>query len=104
MLEFIAKYWIEFLFGALIYMLGALYKKFTKYQKEQVALQDGMKALLHDRIIQKCKYHLSIGKISDDDLDEIYYMNKPYKELGGNGTVKIVIKKVEVLKIKQEEN
>lgn len=102
MFEFIVKYWVEVLFSLIIASIGMLYKRFAKYQNEQKAMQDGMKALLHDRIIQKCKYHLSEGYITDDDLDEIYYMNKPYKELGGNGTVKVMIGKVEKLKFKSE--
>lgn len=99
-MEWIIKYWIEFLFGLVITLLGILYRKFNKYQNEQKAMQDGMKALLHDRIIHKCKYHIHEGVISNDDLDDIYYMNEPYKELGGNGTVKTMIRKVEELKLK----
>ena len=32
-----------------------------------------------------------------DDIQEIEYMNEPYKKLGGNGTVKVAIHKVHEL-------
>lgn len=100
MLEFIIKYWVQVLFGLVVSLIGVIYRRLVAYQKQQIALQDGMKALLHDRIIQKCKEYLDQGEITDNDLDEIYYMNEPYKELGGNGTVKTMITKVEKLKVK----
>lgn len=97
MVGFIVEYWVQFLFGLIISFIGLIYKRLIKYSNEQKAIQDGVKALLHDRIIQKCRYHLEKDEIDDNDLDEIYYMNEPYKELGGNGTVKQMITKVEKL-------
>ena len=59
-----------------------------------MALRNGIKALLHDRIIQKCEYHIRIGKVSAVDIQELEYMNEPYKALGGNGTVKTMLSEV----------
>ena len=44
-----------------------------------MALRNGIKALLHDRIIQKCEYHIRNNRINADDLEELEYLNKPYK-------------------------
>lgn len=76
-----------------------------KQNEELQILQNGIKALLHDRIIQKCEYHIHIGKVSAVDIQELEYMNEPYKALGGNGTVKTMLSEVHKLKkqIESEE-
>ena len=70
-----------------------------------MALRNDIKALLHDRIIQKCEYHIRNNRINADDLEELEYLNKPYKALGGNGTVEVMLRTVHKLpKQVQEEN
>lgn len=70
-----------------------------------MALRNGIKVLLHDRIIQKCEYHIRNNRINADDLEELEYLNKPYKALGGNGTVEVMLRTVHKLpKQVQEEN
>lgn len=69
-----------------------------KKNEELLVLRDGIKALLHDRIIQKCEYHIRIGMVSAVDIQELEYMNEPYKALGGNGTVKTMLSEVHKLK------
>lgn len=69
-----------------------------KQNEELLVLREGIKALLHDRIIQKCEYHIRIGKVSAVDIQELEYMNEPYKALGGNGTVKTMLSEVHKLK------
>ena len=69
-----------------------------KQNEEIGVLRDGIKALLHDRIIQKCEYHLRQKHISASDIQELEYMNEPYKALGGNGTVKTMLSAVHKLK------
>lgn len=68
-----------------------------KQNEEIKVLRDGIKALLHDRIIQKCEYHLRQKHISASDIKELEYMNEPYKALGGNGTVKTMLSAVHKL-------
>ncbi|MFR1700639.1 MAG: hypothetical protein ACLSWD_08640 [Clostridium sp.] len=69
-----------------------------KQNEELLVLREGIKALLHDRIIQKCEYHIRIGMVSAVDIQELEYMNEPYKALGGNGTVKTMLSEVHKLK------
>ncbi|RJV85784.1 hypothetical protein DWX45_16545 [Erysipelotrichaceae bacterium AF19-24AC] len=69
-----------------------------KKNEELLVLREGIKALLHDRIIQKCEYHIRIGMVSAVDIQELEYMNEPYKALGGNGTVKTMLSEVHKLK------
>ena len=60
----------------------------------------GVQAVLHDRLIQKCTYIIQRGHVTTDDLDELEELNKPYKALGGNGTVKTALEKVKQLPLK----
>ena len=94
MIKFIIEYWLEFLFGALIAIMGAwckgLQDKLKKKQVEQDALKEGMKAILHDMLFQICEKYLALGYIpvdeSEDILDRGAVVWKAYSGLGGNGT------------------
>ena len=48
-------------------------------------LQDGILAVLRDRILQSCNYFIAKGKISQLALESISMMHDAYKALGGNG-------------------
>ena len=49
-----------------------------------------------------CLLYTSIqrGYVTTDDLEELEELNKPYKALGGNGTVKTALEKVKQLPLK----
>lgn len=67
-------------------------------QDEQMELiKDGVKALLHDKILQKCESCIAAGKATTEEIEEIEYLNAPYRALGGNGTVKAALHKVHEL-------
>ena len=51
MVDFIAKYWLEVLFGAALAALSAAYHALSKRIREQDAIRLGIVALLRDRII-----------------------------------------------------
>ena len=88
LLEFVKNYWA---------ILGAIVSLLSYLTVQIMALRNGIKALLHDRIIQKCEYHIKNNHINADDLEELEYLNKPYKALGGNGTVEVMLKTVHKL-------
>ena len=102
MSEFIVKYWVEFLFGLIIAGMGTLYKQLRKNIKESNAVKDGIKGMLHNEIIYRCKKLLIIGFVTADDLEELEYLFKPYIALGGNGTAKKLVNRVYELPIKKE--
>lgn len=82
MMDFVVEYWTQIVFLA----------AFLFYIYNQIkALKNGMKALLHDRIVQKCEYHLEKGYITSHEIDELDYLNEPYKQLKGNGTAKALL-------------
>lgn len=51
-------------------------------------------AILHDKIYKQCSSYLREGWISIDDLENLEYLWRGYRELGGNGTGEALYKKV----------
>ena len=114
MIEFIQKYWLEVLFGGIVSILTAFVKhlssnfkkekeerkkKSEEESKEQALLKDGVLALLHDRIFQACQYHMQNGYIAVQDLNNLEYLYKGYRGLGGNGTGEELYKRCKSLPI-----
>ncbi|WP_270791244.1 hypothetical protein, partial [Enterococcus avium] len=62
-------------------------------------------AILHDKIYKQCSEFLEQGWISIDDLENLEYLWRGYRELGGNGTGETLYKKVLDLpnKLKEEK-
>ena len=63
--EWIARYWVEWLFGIVAALAAASYRRISKHmrhtQKKDRALDDGMRALLRDRIISACDHYFETG-------------------------------------------
>ena len=91
MTEFIAKYWLEFLFGLIIAVLSALYASLKRKIKAQVgkdkALKAGMCALLRAELIRSGERYIQqeyCEIYAKDSYDKAYIA---YNELGGNGSL-----------------
>ena len=91
MWEFIAKYWIEALFGVIVAALGAGYAKISKRLKDEKkrneAIENGVRDLLRMQILDaydRCKAAGSISVSRTDAIDSAY---TSYHALGGNGTI-----------------
>lgn len=69
-------------------------------EDNDVLQQAGIVAMLHHEIYIICNLHLAAGYISVDDLDDLGYLYKSYRSLGGNGTGEKLYKKVCELPIK----
>jgi hypothetical protein len=89
-LQYIATHWGAWLFAAISGILGAAYRRLSKQLKtEQIkarSINAAVLALLHDRLYQACQFYISRGYCTVGDRDNLEYMFKPYKALGGNGT------------------
>ena len=94
MLEFVIKYWIQFGFGIISTGIMAIFARLFKRQK---AIENGVKALLRDRIIQSCNNYRDKGYCPLYVRDNINNLFKEYKELGGNGTVEALINETKEL-------
>lgn len=103
--EFIQKFWLQFLLtgisGGLAFLCKRFYSKIKQereaHKKEQEAYLARQKvqetaicAILHDRLLQSLTYHLEKKEINSDQMDNLKIMYDSYIALGGNGTIKIL--------------
>lgn len=104
MIEFVVKYWIEFLFGAIISVIGVLVtsirKRMAKQKCEQDAIKEGLLALLHDKIYNYCQSYLDRGYITVEEMRNLEFLYDSYKALGGNGTGQEIYERAKQLPIK----
>ena len=91
MWDFIAKYWLEFVFGLIVAALSAGYAKISKRLKEEkvrnTAIESGVRDILRMQILDtydRCKAAGSISVSRKDAIDSAY---TSYHALGGNGTI-----------------
>ena len=88
--QYIAAHWVAWLFAAISGVLAAAYHRLAgRLKKEQVktqAINAAVLALLHDRLYQACTFYLKRKYCTLEDRDNLEYMFRPYKALGGNGT------------------
>lgn len=91
MWEFIAKYWIEFLFGIIATALSAGLARISKRLKEEkvrnTAIENGVRDILRMQILdtyERCKIAGTITVSRKDAIDSAY---NSYHALGGNGTI-----------------
>ena len=111
MQEFIIKYWLEFLFGAVISLIGMGYKKLKKNQEEQEekqkeqerknqAIERGVQALLRNELIRRFREYKTKGEMSMLDKENMDHMFEEYFNLGGNGMMHDVYKEFQEIEIK----
>lgn len=59
----------------------------------------------HDRIMSLGRKYLERGSITADEYENLYeYLYKPYEEMGGNGSAKMIMDKVKALPIYEITN
>jgi hypothetical protein len=103
--------WVKTSIGAIaaafITGMSAAIKHLWTKQKcqsaRQDAVEDGVKALLHDRIYSgyaecECK-----GFASVDDIKNLEYLYRPYHDLGGNGTGTELFERVKKMPVEPAE-
>ena len=89
--DWAAQYWAVWAFGLLTGALAALWRYALAQHKRQKALEEGVQALLRDRIIQACDYYQQKQAVSVHGRENIQNMYKAYHALGGNGTVTALV-------------
>lgn len=97
MLESVITYIITTLIGIAIGFLGT---KLKKNKKKDLAIEQGVQALLRNEIIRRYREFESKGEISILDKENLEEMFEQYKNLGGNGTVKKMMDELLNLKTK----
>ena len=104
MAEHIARYWVDWLMGLFAIALGCLWKWARGKFRTLEAMKAADLALLHDRIYQACKYHISVGYIDVESLKNIECLYKAYHNLGGNGTGTQLYDRVMALPLEERED
>ena len=106
MLEWIVKYWLEVLFGGIAATLLWSYRRVAKKMRERaaedVAIKEGLLAILHDRIYDACRRCIAEGEVSVEELRNIESLYNAYHALGGNGTGTELYNRACGLRIKTE--
>ena len=104
MIDFIIRYWLEFLFSGLLAFIGFGYKLLKNRQDEQDkknrAIENGVQALLRNELIRRYREYETKGEITIIDKENIEHLFNEYQNLGGNGTVKQMYEELLSLPIK----
>ena len=73
------------------------FRKYTERQQKneikQKAIEDGLRSLLRDRIIQSCIKYSKEGHAPLEELDNVTSMFNAYKGLDGNGATEAIYRK-----------
>lgn len=72
-----------------------------KKEKKKDLTNEGLLALLHDRLYEECSSILSNGVVTSDELDNIIHLYEPYHKLGGNGVCERMVKQISEMKIEK---
>lgn len=84
--------------GGIFSLFMGLFKQLKSQRKKTEErfqkIESANLSLLHDKIYQQCISFLEQGWISVDDLENLEYIWKGYKGLGGNGTGEALYNKV----------
>ena len=96
-IQIILSYLIPTILGGI---LGFVSTKFNKNRKKDLAIEQGVQALLRNEIIRRYREFESKGEISILDKENLEEMFVQYQNLGGNGTVKKMMEDLLNLKTK----
>lgn len=96
-LQMILSYLIPTILGGII---GFISTKLKKDKKKDIAIEQGVQALLRNEIIRRYREFELKGEISILDQENLDEMFKQYENLGGNGTVKKMMNDLYELKTK----
>ena len=90
-MDWVTKYWIEWIFGILAAALIWLYKRLTQRIKEeraeQEALKAGLIALLRAQMVSDFEKYSDRGSASVYARESYENVYRQYKNLGGNGVM-----------------
>lgn len=103
--------WIKAAIGAVVTAVAAgltaavkhLYTKQKAQCERQEAVEDGVKALLHDRIYQGYADCERKGYATVEDIENLDYLYRPYHALGGNGTGTELFERVKKMPVNSAE-
>lgn len=86
-----------------VFASSGLWTFISTKSNRRMMLEEGVKALLHDRIYSECEKRIGSDSISRDDYENLQYLYRPYRELGGNGTCERLMNEINKIPIKGEK-
>ena len=93
--EFLAKYWLETLFGGVLgWIARSLSKKLKAEQERNEAIESGVRDMLRLTILDSYERCKSAGYISVSRKEALDSAYKSYHVLGGNGVITQVHKEI----------
>ena len=104
MIQWMVRYWLEILFGALVALFTFLYRRLANRIKKQDTVSLGVQALLRDRIIQAYNQCSDKGSCTIYELESVEALYIRYRALGGNGTVSQLVERLHELPVSGEDN
>lgn len=106
-MEWVEAYMPQALYWASTGLVGAFaawaWRKFKAQKIEQEAIEEGIKAILHDRLYLAHAHYTVQGYCSLQDKKNIEYLYRPYERLGGNGTGQQAYKEIMELPTEPEK-
>ena len=90
-MDWIVKYWVEWIFGVVVAILGYLIKKINTRSKETSkkndAIELGVQALLRSQMIDDYNHYIEKGYAPIYARESFENVYRQYKSLGGNGVM-----------------
>lgn len=107
MLEWLAKYWAETFFSAMLAGLGwtakVLWNRQKKVDTQQEAVRKGVLALLRGELVSAYYHYTERGWITLHGLESAESMYAEYSNLGGDGAVKKLMEDLRELPVKDSK-
>lgn len=76
-------------------------ERLDKIMAREQAINNALRALCRDRILQGYRYYKRNGGITPPDLETMTKLYNAYHSLGGNGTITAVYDKIRELPLKE---
>ena len=99
----VGKWWLTWLLGligsGILAGFRVLYKRQKAAEVRQAALENGVQAILRDRILTSYYHYHEKGKITLHGLENVEAMYASYHDLGGNGTMTHLVEVLRELEV-----
>lgn len=106
MREVITNYWLQWLCalcaGGLCAWLRLLRRRLRRTDQRQQATEQGIRALLRDRIVQAYYHYSERGWITLHGLENVEALYREYHALGGNGPVTKLVEDLRALEVRDQ--
>lgn len=99
-MDFVIQYWVQVLFAAIIAFVVKMRKENIK---ENLAMRNGMVAILRDSMIRSFNHYSEKGYCPIYARESVESMYHAYHDLGGNGTITTLYEKLQRLPTERGE-